>query len=68
MPKYHPMRDNTPVVIIDGTDEYEKELKKLRKKYRSIETDLEPLISKLEAGETPGDKISATNIRSIKLE
>jgi mRNA-degrading endonuclease RelE of RelBE toxin-antitoxin system len=58
------MRDNT---IIDGTDEYEKELKKLRKKYRSIETDLEPLIAKLEAGEIPGDKISGNKYAVYKV-
>jgi mRNA-degrading endonuclease RelE of RelBE toxin-antitoxin system len=52
------MQDNLPSVRIDTTIQYEKELKKLRKKYRSIENDTETLVEKLETGEIPGDKIS----------
>jgi mRNA-degrading endonuclease RelE of RelBE toxin-antitoxin system len=49
------MQDNTPTVKLSTTDEYEKDLKKIGKKYKSVEKDIEDLIEKLETGETPGD-------------
>ena len=32
-------------------------MKRLRKKYQQIDSDVEPLIEQLERGETPGDRI-----------
>jgi mRNA-degrading endonuclease RelE of RelBE toxin-antitoxin system len=61
------MQDNLPSVRIDTTIQYEKELKKLRKKYRSIENDTETLVEKLETGEIPGDKISGNKYPVYKV-
>jgi mRNA-degrading endonuclease RelE of RelBE toxin-antitoxin system len=52
------MEDKALPIKVDRSSEFKKNLKKLEKKYRSIEEDLEPLIQQLESGETPGDRIS----------
>jgi mRNA-degrading endonuclease RelE of RelBE toxin-antitoxin system len=61
------MQDNIPIVRVDKAAQYKKELKKLGKKYYSIEEDIEPLIEKLETGETPGDKISGNKYSVYKV-
>jgi mRNA-degrading endonuclease RelE of RelBE toxin-antitoxin system len=61
------MQDNLPPVRIGTTIQYEKELKKLRKKYRSIEGDTQPLTEKLKNGEIPGDKISGNKYPVYKV-
>jgi mRNA-degrading endonuclease RelE of RelBE toxin-antitoxin system len=37
--------------------DFEREAKKLRKRYPNLMRDLSPLLSQLEQGETPGDRI-----------
>jgi mRNA-degrading endonuclease RelE of RelBE toxin-antitoxin system len=51
------MPEKTPPISIYESISYKKELKKLNKRYRSIDKDIQPLIEQLEAGETPGDRI-----------
>jgi len=51
------MQEKTLLIEIYESISYKKELKKLNKRYRSIDKDIEPLIKQLEAGETPGDRI-----------
>jgi mRNA-degrading endonuclease RelE of RelBE toxin-antitoxin system len=51
------MQDEIPPVKVDKSDKFRKEIKKLRKRYDSIEKDVQPLIEQLEAGEIPGDRI-----------
>jgi mRNA-degrading endonuclease RelE of RelBE toxin-antitoxin system len=52
------MEDKALPIKVDRSIEFKKNIKKLEKKYRSIEEDIEPLIQQLESGETPGDRIS----------
>ena len=40
------------------TPRFKKDLRELAKRYRSIRSDLQPLIEQLQAGETPGDRIA----------
>jgi mRNA-degrading endonuclease RelE of RelBE toxin-antitoxin system len=61
------MLDNIPLVRVVTTIQYEKEIKKLQKKYRLIEDDLIPLIDNLKTGETPGDKISGNKYPVYKV-
>jgi mRNA-degrading endonuclease RelE of RelBE toxin-antitoxin system len=61
------MQDNTPTVKLSTTDEYEKDLKKIGKKYKSVEKDIEDLIEKLETGETPGDRIGGNKYAVYKV-
>jgi mRNA-degrading endonuclease RelE of RelBE toxin-antitoxin system len=51
------MQDKIPLIEIYESISYKKELKKLNKRYRSIDRDIQPLIQQLESGETPGDRI-----------
>jgi mRNA-degrading endonuclease RelE of RelBE toxin-antitoxin system len=39
------------------TDEFQKQIKQLGKRFRSIKDDVEPTITQLTAGETPGDRL-----------
>ncbi|MDZ4765676.1 MAG: type II toxin-antitoxin system RelE/ParE family toxin [Chloroflexota bacterium] len=39
------------------TDDFERELKRLIRKYRHIGADIQPLIAALEDGTTPGDQL-----------
>ena len=61
------MQDETPLVKVDRTSDFEKSLKKLNKKYRSAREDIKPLIEQLEAGETPGDRISGNKYLVYKI-
>ncbi|NEQ38592.1 MAG: hypothetical protein F6K40_20910 [Okeania sp. SIO3I5] len=42
------MSNNIPVIEIDLTPEYKKNLQKLSKKYRSIRLDIQPLIEEIQ--------------------
>ena len=49
--------DKVPIEVITSID-FIKDLKKLRKRYNSVEKDVEFLILQLRDGETPGDRIT----------
>ena len=61
------MEDKALPIKVDKSIEFKKNIKKLEKKYRSIEEDLEPLIQQLESGETPGDRISGNKYPVYKV-
>ncbi len=44
-------------VRVDSTTKFDSEVKRLRKKYPSIRADVAPLITALENGDQPGDKV-----------
>jgi mRNA-degrading endonuclease RelE of RelBE toxin-antitoxin system len=49
------------------TVKFAKDLKNLKKRYRAIESDLEPVVTQLEAGETPGDRITGNKYPVYKV-
>ena len=53
-------------IRVDYTVQFNKELKRLRKKYPHIRNDVEPLIGRLERGETPGDQVPGVSYADIK--
>jgi mRNA-degrading endonuclease RelE of RelBE toxin-antitoxin system len=61
------MQDEIPPVKVDRSDKFKKDLKKLRKRYDSIEKDIQPLIEQLEAGEIPGDRITENKYPVYKV-
>jgi mRNA-degrading endonuclease RelE of RelBE toxin-antitoxin system len=61
------MQDEIPPVKVDRSDKFRKDIKKLRKRYDSIEKDVQPLIEQLEAGEIPGDRIVENNYPVYKV-
>ena len=46
---------------------FQKDIKRLRKKYPHIQQDVQPLINQLVDGETPGDQIQATGYIVYKV-
>jgi len=44
-------------VIIRYSDAFKSQLKRLSRRYRRIRSDVQPLLDRLSAGETPGDRI-----------
>jgi len=44
------------------TGEFKRNLRQLAKKYRRIKTDIQPLLTDLEAGKTPGDQIPGLDV------
>jgi hypothetical protein len=52
----------SPSIQILVTPDFQGQLRKLAKRYRSIRSDLQPLFDDLESGNCPGDQISGTTI------
>ena len=49
------------------TPRFKKELRELAKRYRSIRTDLQPLIEQLQVGEILGDRIAGVKYQVFKV-
>lgn len=49
------------------TPEFKRNIRRLAKKYRSIRSDVEPVVAELEAGETPGDQVSGSGYTIFKV-
>jgi mRNA-degrading endonuclease RelE of RelBE toxin-antitoxin system len=60
------MTEKPPVRVLFG-DEFQRRVKVLKKRYRQIRTDLQPLIEQLQYGETPGDQIPGTGYTVFKV-
>ncbi len=54
-------------MLVSYSDAFKRQLKRLSRKYRRIRSDVEPLITQLEAGETPGDQIQGTGYTVYKV-
>jgi len=51
------MSNETPLVQIDLTPEYKRNLRGLSKKYRQIRSDIQPIIEQLQGGNFTGNRI-----------
>ena len=56
-----------PLVNIQASLTFKRNIKTLGKKYRSIRQDVEPIIKQLQNGELPGDKITGVGYSVFKL-
>jgi mRNA-degrading endonuclease RelE of RelBE toxin-antitoxin system len=61
------MTDESSSVKIFFSDEFKSRLRNLAKRYRSIRTDLQPLIDDLQAGNFIGDRISGIGYTVFKV-
>ena len=52
------MPNNSESIRIDITPEYQRNLKKLAKKYRNIRSDTQPLLTELQKGNRLGDRVT----------
>lgn len=57
----------TPNATVEFTLEFKRSLRTLAKSYRSIRSDIEPLIEQLKQGETPGDRIPRVGYSVYKV-
>jgi mRNA-degrading endonuclease RelE of RelBE toxin-antitoxin system len=58
--------DRSQIKVIES-DEFEKDIKTLGKRYRSVKQDVRSLVVQLEAGETPGDRIARNKYPVYKV-
>ena len=62
------MQNNEPLSIETAlTPRFQRDLRELAKRYRSIRTDIQPLIDQLQAGEIPGDRIAGIKYQVFKV-
>lgn len=61
------MSINENPIEIRLTPRFQKDLKILAKRYRSIRQDLQPLLRTLQTGQTPGDRIQGFNFPVFKV-
>jgi mRNA-degrading endonuclease RelE of RelBE toxin-antitoxin system len=54
-------------VTVSASLTFLRTIKRLRKKYPHIQSDVQPIIEQLLAGETPGDQIQATGYTVYKV-
>ena len=52
-----PNHESPSTYAVFFTGEFKRNLRQLAKKYRRIKTDIQPLLTDLEVGKTPGDQI-----------
>lgn len=61
------MTNDTPQIQLVFSDEFKTRLRTLIKRYRSIRTDLKPLLDELQSGNFIGDKIPGTGYTVFKV-
>jgi mRNA-degrading endonuclease RelE of RelBE toxin-antitoxin system len=59
--------DAAKVVQVEFTPEFKRNIRQLAKKYRHLQTDVQPVIDELEAGQTPGAQIPRTGYTVFKV-
>jgi mRNA-degrading endonuclease RelE of RelBE toxin-antitoxin system len=58
--------ESSPRVDIRFTPEFKRNLRALAKRYRSIRSDLDPILAQLQAGQLPGDQVTGTGFPIYK--
>jgi len=61
------MTDEIPQIQIVFSDEFKTRLRTLLKRYRSIRTDIQPLLNELQSGNFIGDQIPGTGYTVFKV-
>jgi mRNA-degrading endonuclease RelE of RelBE toxin-antitoxin system len=54
-------------VHVEFTPEFKRNIRQLAKKYRHLQADVQPVITQLEAGQTPGTQIPRTGHTVFKV-
>jgi mRNA-degrading endonuclease RelE of RelBE toxin-antitoxin system len=61
------MMTEQPLIRVEAAPTFNRNLRRLAKKYRSIKQDIQPVIQQLEQGDLPGDQISGVGYPVFKL-
>ncbi len=56
-----------PLIQVEASPTFDRNLRALARKYRSIRNDIQPVIEQLEQGELPGDRIPGIGYAVFKL-
>ena len=56
-----------PLIQVEASPTFNKNLRTLAKKYRSLRNDIQPVIEQLEQGDLPGDQIPDVGYAVFKL-
>lgn len=56
-----------PLIKVEASPTFKRNLRSLAKKYRSIRDDIQPVIEKLQQGELPGNQIPGVDYTVFKL-
>lgn len=54
------MTNDLPVIQVRFTDQFQRRVRNLKKKYRLIQSDIQPIIEQLQAGDFVGNQVSGT--------
>ncbi|WP_414622567.1 type II toxin-antitoxin system RelE/ParE family toxin [Calothrix sp. CCY 0018] len=61
------MQSESSPIQVALTPRFKRDLRQLAKRYRSIRSDIQPLIEQLQAGEIPGDRIAGVKYQVFKV-
>ncbi|MDB9303532.1 type II toxin-antitoxin system RelE family toxin [Nodularia spumigena] len=61
------MQSEASPIQIALTPRFKRDLRELAKRYRSIRSDIQPLIEQLQAGKIPGDRIAGVKYQVFKV-
>ncbi|HLO84220.1 MAG TPA: type II toxin-antitoxin system RelE/ParE family toxin [Nostocaceae cyanobacterium] len=61
------MQNDSPLIQVELTAKFKRNLRILAKKYRSIRKDIQPVIEQLQAGELPGDQVTGVGCTIFKV-
>lgn len=61
------MQNDSPLILVEVTAKFQRNLRSLAKKYRSIRNDIQPIIEQLQSGELSGDQIPGVGYKIFKL-
>ncbi|MEA5553718.1 type II toxin-antitoxin system RelE/ParE family toxin [Anabaena cylindrica UHCC 0172] len=61
------MQNDSPLILVEVTAKFQRNLRILAKKYRSIRKDVQPIIEKLQSGDLPGDQVSGVGYTIFKI-
>ncbi|HLO87072.1 MAG TPA: type II toxin-antitoxin system RelE/ParE family toxin [Nostocaceae cyanobacterium] len=62
------MSNDVPIVTIDLTPEYQRNLRSLAKRYRNIRLDTQPIIEQIQSGNFIGDRIAGLGENYIVIK
>jgi mRNA-degrading endonuclease RelE of RelBE toxin-antitoxin system len=61
------MQNDSPLIQVEVTAKFQRNLRSLAKKYRNIRHDIQPIIQQLQAGDLPGEQVSGVGYTIFKL-
>ena len=59
--------EGAPRVEVVFTPEFKRNVRRLARKYRSVRSDVAPVVEQLEQGQTPGDQVQRTGYAVFKV-